>query len=130
MQDTGVKKRSPDEFQIIKNDFIQALDRLVNNMPRSARNIQRMSDGKLEITVSSVADEAGRSRSLIARSDNKYRDIRELILSYRDKVTSRRKNNGSRLEKIKAENFDLKKRLELSLEAQAQLLFENRQHLN
>ena len=57
-----------DEFDIIT----EAFERLVNNVPRNHKNLERQRKGKLEVTLSAVDDEAGRSRSLIARSNTKY----------------------------------------------------------
>lgn len=118
------KKRSSDEYEIIKCDFLEAFERLVRKVPRSAKNFQRLNKGKLTITLSSVAEEAGRSRSLIARSDTKYQEVRAVILGYKGNAISPLVTGGKKLEKIRQENLELKRRLELSLEAQAQLLFE------
>lgn len=117
-------KRSSDEFEIIKNDFIEALGRLINKIPCNSRNLQRLRKGKLEITLSSVADEAERSRSLIARSGTKYHEVRNMILNHGKRKVLLRGGGVRKLEKAKLENLDLRKRLELSLEAQAQMLFE------
>lgn len=69
---TNFRKRSIDEFDIISEDFIEDFERLVNNVPRNNKNLERQRKGKVEFTLSAVDDETGRSRSLIARSNTKY----------------------------------------------------------
>ena len=60
--------------------IMQALRRVVSGKPRHHTNIERAKKGKLRVTVSSVAGEAGVSRSLIGSKNCVYKEERKAIL--------------------------------------------------
>jgi hypothetical protein len=60
--------------------IMQALRRVVSGKSRHHTNIERAKKGKLRVTVSSVADEAGVSRSLIGSKNCVYKEEREAVL--------------------------------------------------
>lgn len=63
-----------------KEDFEAALARLVANEPTHELLIDRASKGELKITISSVAMEAGRSRTLIGHKNCSLPEVRKQIL--------------------------------------------------
>lgn len=68
------KTRKP---QAVRQDFNDAIDRLASGKPRHKFLKEQAAAGKLKITKSNVATEAGRSPALLWRND--YSDIRARI---------------------------------------------------
>lgn len=66
-----------------ERDFSEALERLERGTPRHQRLKALAAKGALRVTVSSVALEAGRSRTLIGTADCAYPEIRNRILAGR-----------------------------------------------
>lgn len=72
------KARSSDH---IKRDFLDAIERIRSGRPQNPELRGRIQRGKtVELNVSTVALEAGRARTLIARANSAYPDVRNLIL--------------------------------------------------
>ena len=65
----------------VERDFLDALDRLARGAPRSATLKTRVAKGTLRISFSSVAEEAGRSRTLIGTKKCPYPAVRDRILA-------------------------------------------------
>jgi hypothetical protein len=63
----------------IEQDFLDALQRLVDGKPEHKELKARAKAGKLKINTSNVALEAGRSRTLIALKDCRYPAVREAV---------------------------------------------------
>lgn len=63
----------------IEQDFLEALQRLVEGKPLNKTLKASAKAGKLKINVVSVALEAGRSRTLIALEDCRYPKVREAV---------------------------------------------------
>jgi hypothetical protein len=63
----------------IEQDFLDALQRLVDGKPEHKELKARANAGKLKINISNVALEAGRSRTLIALKDCRYPAVREAV---------------------------------------------------
>jgi hypothetical protein len=63
----------------IEQDFLLALQRLVEGKPLNKTLKESASRGKLKINFLSVAREAGRSRTLIALEDCRYPKVREAV---------------------------------------------------
>lgn len=68
----------------VRKDFFAALARLRSGIPRHPDNVLALNAGKLKITPSSVAVEAGRSRTLIGMEGCKYPDVRREVLASKD----------------------------------------------
>lgn len=104
----------------IEGDFLQALDRLKAGRPLHEKNVALAEDGRLKITISAVALEAGHSRTLIGKISCKYPHVRERILAAiapsEPKVTA-----DSIIRRLRKENDELTSRLSLALSAQAAL---------
>lgn len=73
-----------------ERDLSEALERLERGAPRNQRLKALAAKGALRITVSSVALEAGRSRTLIGTTDCPYPEIRNRILDGRQPIAQRR----------------------------------------
>lgn len=63
----------------IEQDFLEALQRLVEGKPQNKALKASAKAGKLKINAVSVALEAGRSRTLIALEDCRYPKVREAV---------------------------------------------------
>ncbi len=63
----------------IEQDFLEALQRLVEGKPQNKTLKANARAGKLKINAVSVALEAGRSRTLIALEDCRYPKVREAV---------------------------------------------------
>lgn len=68
----------------IEGDFLNALDRLKAGKPLNKDLCALAKAGGLRITVSSVAKEAGRSRTLIGHAKCEYPHVRDKILAVRN----------------------------------------------
>lgn len=66
----------------IERDFIEAIERLENGNPRNPKLKSAVAHGKLRISISAVAREAGRSRTLIALEACRYPGVRARVLGH------------------------------------------------
>lgn len=69
---------------VIKQDFLSALARLLEGCPTHQDLIEKANEGKLSISPATVAKEARRSRTLIGMETCKYPDVRREILASKD----------------------------------------------
>lgn len=74
-------RRSPNAppMDAIERDFMEALQRLCDGVPREKSLQLLKARGRLKVSMSSVAMEARRSRTLIALESPKYPRVRELV---------------------------------------------------
>lgn len=79
--------RVNDQRKMIETEkaLMQALQRLMAGKPRHDINIALAADGRLRITPSSVAREAGRSRTNIGSEECPYPHVREAVLAAMDR---------------------------------------------
>lgn len=66
----------------IERDFIDALDRLSIGRPNHPELIEAAHEGRLRVSIRSVALEAGHSHSLIDNDRSVYGEVRKRILGY------------------------------------------------
>ena len=90
-----------------ERDLTEALERLEKGGPKHQRLKALAAKGALRITISSVALEAGRSRTLIGTADCAYPDIRSRILDRRPPATQRRTQDDI-IARLRRENQTLK----------------------
>ena len=90
-----------------ERDFIEALERLKKGTPRHQRLKALAAKGALRITISSVALEAGRSRTLIGTADCAYPAIRNRILDERQ-PTAQRRTQDDIITQLRRDNQGLK----------------------
>jgi hypothetical protein len=64
----------------IRQDFLDAIDRIKAGKPQDPDLRELVKKRKLKLDVSTVAKEAGRSRTLIARAECAYPEVRSLIM--------------------------------------------------
>lgn len=88
-------------------DFTEALERLEKGAPKHQRLRALAAKGALRITISSVALEAGRSRTLIGTADCAYPEIRSRILDRR-RPASQRRTQDDIIAQLRRENQSLK----------------------
>jgi len=89
------------------DDYFAALERLVQGEPTHEKNRELASKGKLSITPSSVAREAGRSRTPIAKEDCDLPNVRKAILKAGGRAASarsRRTKNRNEIDELKDQN--------------------------
>lgn len=67
----------------IEQDLLAALDRLKAGKPKNKDLLVLAKQGKLRISVSTVALEAGRSRTLIGHAKCQYPHVRDKVLAMR-----------------------------------------------
>jgi len=106
-------------IQSIEKEFHEAIDRLVNTRPRAQKLKRMVKEGRLKISPTTVALEAGRSRTLIAMENCRLPSVRSRIREVS------RKGNGQRSARdvsrsLRKEVIDLKLQLSRALEAQAE----------
>lgn len=70
---------NPREPDPIEQDFLDALQRLVEGKPTHKTLKAKAKEGRLKVNSSNVALEAGRSRTLIALEDCRYPKVREAV---------------------------------------------------
>lgn len=85
------------EMDPIEKDFMEALNRLKAGKPKNKALQVAAKAGKLRISVSTVATEAGHSRTLIGHKACKYPAVRDQIIALRTDP-----ENPSRLQDIVA----------------------------
>jgi hypothetical protein len=74
-----LRKQAPPQDSI-EQDFLDALDRLLDGKPRNKRLKARAEKGTLRVNLANVALEAGHSRTLIALETGcRYPHVREMI---------------------------------------------------
>jgi hypothetical protein len=66
----------------IAREYLDALERLIDNKPRNPKLRRKAKLGLLKINISTVALEAGRSRTAIGTEGTKYPDVRARILAH------------------------------------------------
>ena len=81
------KKNSDKASTPAEKDFRLALSRLVAGTPRNQKLKLLASRNRLKVSISNVALEAGRSRTLIGSADCAYPDIRSEIIRARTPAT-------------------------------------------
>ena len=96
----------------VEADFYSAIDRIMAGKPAKQKLRQDKIMGRLKLTFSTVAFEAGRSRSLIAHENCGYQAVRMRIL----KLSSQKKEieRPERIDKaleLRRENDELKAKL-------------------
>lgn len=115
------KNSSDPQIDPIESEFLAAISRIQSGTPSNKELLADKMAGKLRLSVSSVAKEAGRSRTLIGHKGCRYPKIRDIIQGANSEPTSPTSLRDA-LEKSRAEVADLKKKLALSQSHNASLL--------
>lgn len=108
-------------LDIIERDFSAAVDRLLANNPSNPLLKKQAAKNRLRISPSTVALEAGRSRTLIAMENCRLPQIRDRILSAQRKSGPHvHRGKGSAIQLLREEVARLKRELVSALEAQGE----------
>jgi len=105
----------------VEHELMDALQRLVDRRPQDPDLAQKAQRGTLKINISSVAKEAGRSRTLVSHGCCAYPQVRAAILNYRNppnQATSMAEINR----RLRSENAELRRSIKLAREAMAAMV--------
>lgn len=102
-----IKYPAPPSDQIEKN-FMAALERLQSGTPTNKVLRAAKAKGILKINASTVAQEAGHSRTLIGMENCRYPRIRELIHLAKSNVADVPRTHTELIQKLRAEIADLR----------------------
>ena len=105
----------------VEHELMEALQRLVDRRPQDPDLAQKAQRGTLKINISSVAKEAGRSRTLVSHGCCAYPQVRAAILNYRNppnQATSMAEINR----RLRSENAELRRSIKLAREAMAEMV--------
>ena len=100
---------------------MEALQRLVDRRPHDPDLARKAQRGTLKINASTVAKEAGRSRTLVSHERCAYPRVRVAILNYRyppTQATSMAEINR----RLRGENAELRRSIKLAREAMAAMV--------
>ncbi|OGT57194.1 MAG: hypothetical protein A3E01_14135 [Gammaproteobacteria bacterium RIFCSPHIGHO2_12_FULL_63_22] len=112
-----VKKPAPPSDGI-EQDFMLALARVAAGNPTNPALAKRAKRGTLEVNISTVAREAGHSRTLISHDKCAYPQVRVAVLAYRQPAgepTSLSELNRN----LRQENAELRRTVKLARESMA-----------
>ena len=117
------RKPSSPPIDPIEQDFKEALRRLEEGLPTNRLLKSVKEKGRLKITISNVALEAGRSRTLIALEKCRYPLVRELIKQAKSGKSEVPTTHTELIGKLRADVAELKIQKDLyQAEATAHLL--------
>lgn len=106
-----LKKEAPPQDPI-EQDFLDAIDRLLEGEPKSKQLKARMAKGTLRVNVVNVALEAGHSRTLIAlEAGCRYPRVRELIKQAKTGRSRLPTTLNEVIARLRAENAELRAQL-------------------
>lgn len=92
----------------IEQDFRDALDRLRAGRPQNPELRNRLKRGQeVKINISNVAKEAGRARTLIARADCQFPEIRHLVLLEAGEVRDAPRNSDDVIRDLRVQVAEL-----------------------
>jgi hypothetical protein len=98
-------------MDLIEKDFLQALQRLQNGIPNHKALKSAKALGKLKINFSTVAREAGRSRTLIALENSRYPRVREAVKLAQEGTHREPRTSGELIDKLRADIIELRVQL-------------------
>ena len=114
-------KRRRSSIAVIERDFNDALDRLLAGTPRNSKLRKLAAEGRLNINPTTVAAEAGRSRTLIALEDCRLPSVRSRIQSStRELEVAAPRTAVEVITRLRERVIQLQRELAASIEAQAQ----------
>lgn len=113
-------------IDLIERDFLNAIDRLEVGAPLNPTLAKRAKLGTLKVNVSSAAQEAGHSRTLIGHDGCKYPRIRARVISLKVPATEALTAENV-IRHLREENAELRKKLALRDTENAVLILRLRQ---
>lgn len=108
----------------VEQDFMAALQRLKQEAPLHPTLVAQKNLGKLKVTVSAVALEAGHARRFIAHENCELREVRDaVILAIENQPTGRaRESLRAEIKRLRVENAEMQDAMEASAISEADLL--------
>ncbi|MHA3013452.1 hypothetical protein E6A55_04165 [Cupriavidus necator H16] len=107
MSQMSLKRKAIYSGDSIEQEFLDALARLQIGKPKTKKMKDRLAAGKMKITISNVAVEAGRSRTLIGLDKNcRYPVVREKIREAKEKP-SLPTTHTEIIQRLRAEKLEL-----------------------
>lgn len=107
------RKRSTPAIGPLEKEFLEALQRLIDNVPGNP-GLQRLAKlGRLRINYSTVAKEAGRSRTLIGMDGCRYPSVRSRIQAAMEPVVAPRTAEDV-IRRLRENNAALRRKLKLA----------------
>jgi hypothetical protein len=122
MRDENEPRALTERAKKIQQSFLDALGRLQSGCPKHEDLATRAAAGKLRINFSTVAMEAGHSRTLIAFSDCAYPDVRTAVLDACEQYGARRGTVKETMRELREEISSLNDKLDLRDTAYAELV--------
>jgi len=104
------KTRSP---ALIARNFNAAIDRILAGKPRNKKLLNKAKHGICPVNFSTVAIEAGHSRTLIALKSTRFSGIRDRIRAF--SLSNRGPADPSRKARLEEKNAELRKKLSYAL---------------
>ena len=105
----------------VQSDYFAALDRLASCKPKNAALKAKVETGTLRINPTTVALEAGRSRTPIAHDGTKYQGVRDAIRGLSKRPAAGRNNSADNSDATTTE-VDLKARIDMLVSINAALI--------
>lgn len=103
-----LKKEAPPQDPI-EQDFLDAIDRLRDGLPKNKQLKGRRAKGTLKVNVANVALEAGHSRTLIALETGcRYPRVRELIKQAKSGHVGLPTTLNEVIDQLRADNAELR----------------------
>lgn len=99
-------------IDLIEGDFLEAIDRLVVGAPLNPSLAKRAKLRTIKVNISSVAQEAGHSRTLIGHDGCKYPRVRARVIGLKAPATEALNAEGV-IRRLREENAELRKKLAL-----------------
>jgi septal ring factor EnvC (AmiA/AmiB activator) len=93
--------------QDIRADFLAAIERINSGTFRHPQLVKASRSRKVKLTFSTVALEAGHSRTLISQKKNcRYPEVRNTIIGDQDELRSIQETQEQQIERLKQEAAD------------------------
>jgi len=105
------KKLETPPMDAIEKDFMEALQRLRDGAPREKALRELKARGRLKINISTVAQEARRSRTLIALESCKYAKVREHVRLAMEGRTTDPHTSNELIDKLRGDVAELRAEL-------------------
>lgn len=103
------RTNSPDR---IKQDFLDAIERLKNGRPQHPELRDKVGRGKtVKINILTVSKEAGRARGLIGKENCRYPEVRQLVLMEADASGIAPKSRDDVIKRLRVEIAELRAQL-------------------
>jgi hypothetical protein len=105
----------------IEREFLEALQRIQSGTPKDRDLAKKAKAGTLKISVTSVAKEAGRSRTLIGHDECRYSRVRQRVIVAMKPVVEPRTAQDV-IKRLREDNADLRAQLILARSQNAALI--------